>query len=302
MKFNRTLFKVALIVLGVLAPVAIFLRLHTYASDLEPATGFFVRESLSCLIYNIIGFAVFALSVLLALTRGGETFSSSDDQSREEILLQDPTRSEAEMDVPDGHLHGFAKCASVWEGTLSSFASFLPGFGMLAYALAFFTDKELLSDPYHLTYALLSVASGAYFILYALKNNPVRTRLRPFFALVPAFWCTVRMVVEYRDLARFVNKTLYIGQFLFVISALLFFLYQAQLFLGEKPMTRPNSYAFAALAPAFFGITARLPQLIAVAMDRVSMDALDASSMLIDLAITFFVCVKIQSVWREGNN
>ena len=37
-------------------------------------------------------------------------------------------------------------------------------------------------------------------------------------------------------------------------------------------------------------------------MDRVSMDAVDASGMLMDLAITFFVCVKIQSVWREGNN
>ena len=41
MKFNRSLFLVALIVCGALVPVGLFLRLHTYSVDLEAASGFF---------------------------------------------------------------------------------------------------------------------------------------------------------------------------------------------------------------------------------------------------------------------
>ena len=102
--------------------------------------------------------------------------------------------------------------------------------------------------------------------------------------------------MEYRDLARFVNKSLYIGQFLFIISALLFFLYQAQLFLGEAPFDRPNAYAFSALAVAYFGITCRLPQLIAVFGDKAAVDLVAASSMVIDLAITLLALVKTRTV------
>ena len=120
-----------------------------------------------------------------------------------------------------------------WQGFFSAFASILPGFGFLSYSLAF-VATDLIRDRYHLVFAILSALSGTYFIFAAIGNSPRKSKLRAFSALLPAFWCTVRMVVEYRDLTRFINKTLYVGQFLFILSALVFFLYHAQLLLDEK--------------------------------------------------------------------
>ena len=178
---------------------------------------------------------------------------------------------------------------------LSAFLSILPGFGFLCYSLAFILTG-LHRESYHLLYTILSTLSGAYFIFTAIGNSERKNKLRAFFALTPAFWCTMRMVVEYRDLTRFINKSLYVGQFLFVLSAMIFFVYQAQLLLDEKTMLCPNAVAISALSVVFFGFTTRLPQLIAVFGDKVSVDLIDTAGILIDLAITLYALTKIRAL------
>ncbi len=292
-------------ILVISAPVFL-LRLFIYWSEIEPSSGFFVGKGIPCLIYNIIGFLVFALCLFFAWRKvGGKVGVKEKKVSRdpkasrneEEFFFQDDEVSPAESEPREENtLDDYVEKIATWQGTLSAFSCFLPGFGFLAYALSFATEKGLFSDPYRLIFSILSALSGAYFLFAAAGNSSKKSIFRAFFSLVPALWCTVRMVVEYRDLTRFVNKSLYIGQFLFIISALIFFLYQSQLLLKEKALFDPNALAFSALPAIFFGITSRLPQLFAVVMDRISMDLVDASSLLIDLAITLFVWIKIRQI------
>ncbi|MBR3837136.1 MAG: hypothetical protein IKJ74_03235 [Clostridia bacterium] len=304
MKFQHKLYQLTVWLLAVAAVAAVVLRLFTYWTELEGATGFFAGNGTACFIYNVLGFAVFALCLLFSMNKGGsllsDTPAQAEENSEDRLLAQSEEDFFEEMNpsAPSAKdpLPFFSGAVSTWQGTLSAFATFLPGFGFLAYSLSFFATGQT-SDPYNMVFALLSALSGLYFIVLARSNSVEKSRGKAFFALIPALWCTVRLVVEYRDLARFVNKSLYIGQFLFVISALLFFLYQAQLFLGEKPFDRPNSYAFSALAVAFFGITCRLPQLIAVFGDKAAVDLVAASSLVIDLAITLLALIKARTVW-----
>jgi len=303
MKFQRKLYQLSLWILAVAAVCAVILRLYTYWNELEGATGFFLENGSACTVFNVLGFLVFALCLLFSLSKGGillqDTPEQTEDSSEDKLLAQSEEEffGETEPATPAKNpLHFFSASVSTWQGTLSAFASFLPGFGFLAYSFSFFA-AGLTSDPYNMIFALLSALSGLYFILLARQNSVEKSYGRAFFALIPALWCTVRMVVEYRDLARFVNKSLYVGQFLFIISALLFFLYQAQLFLGEKPFDRPNSYAFSAIAVAYFGITCRVPQLIAVFGDKAAVDLVAASSLVIDLAITLLALIKARTVW-----
>ena len=306
MKFDRKLFKRICGLVSAIALPALVFRLITYWTELEIHTGFFKKTPTACLIYNGIGFFVFFLCLFFAVqkfirTREKKRVANTHTTvapgiGANTLLMQNQEFFEVEEDMPHLFLQGFARKSAIWEGTLSAFSTFLPGFGFIAYALSFVINPNLELNAYYLAFAILSALSGAYFIFSGISNSSYKSTTRPFFALVPAFWCTVRMVVEYRDLARFVNKTLYIGQFLFIISALLFFLYQAQLLLGEKTMDSPNAYSFSALATTFFGITCRLPQLFAVMGDRISLDLVDASTLIIDLAITLFVFIKIWSL------
>ncbi len=306
MKYDRKLFKRICTLISAVALPAFILRLVTYWSELEIHTGFFKKAPTACLIYNGIGFTVFFLCLFFAVQKLFHTkekkrpapdhTSVASGIGANTLLMQNQEFFEVEMDMPELFLQGFARKSAIWEGTLSAFSTFLPGFGFIAYALSFVINPNIEFNAYYLAFALLSALSGAYFIFSGISNSSHKSATRPYFALIPAFWCTVRMVVEYRDLARFVNKTLYIGQFLFIISALLFFLYQAQLLLGEKAMDSPNAYSFSALATAFFGITCRLPQLFAVMGDRISLDLVDASTLIIDLSITLFVFIKIWSL------
>jgi hypothetical protein len=213
--------------------------------------------------------------------------------------MQEEEEEIEEQAFPEFFLHGFAKKASRWSGTFSAFATILPGFGFFAHALSLFFHSKTNVSPYTLIFALFSLLSGAFFLFFAFRNSIEKTSFLAFCALIPAFWCAVRMVVEYRDIARFVNKSLYIGQFLFVISLLVFFLYQAQTLLGEENFVSPNFYVFSGLATAFFGLTARLPQLLAVMGEKISMDLVDSSTLLMDLAITLFVIVKLSGVTKE---
>ncbi len=310
MNFDRKSAKRIFQFLGMISPVAIALRLFTYWKEIEIATGFFTGKGTACLCYNVFGFAVFFLCLLMAYRKKNyvktenrrhrdDSVEISPEIGANTLLIQNQEVFEAEEDLPHLFLQGFARKIAIWEGTLSAFTTFLPGFGFLAYALSFLTHPNLSGDPYNLIFAVLSVFSGMFFILNAIQNAPEKSSKKPFFALIPAFWCTVRLVVEYRDITRFVNKGIYVGQFLFIISTLIFFVHQAQLLFGEDRYAAPNTYAYAGMAAAFFGVTCRFPHLLAVLGDRVSMDLIDAASLLMDLAITVFILMKISVIIRK---
>lgn len=304
MKFNKRLFRKALKILYVLIPLMFALRLVTYFSELDVATGFFKGNGAYCTLYNIIGFGVFFLCLALSFTKGGSSTGSnvSRTPNGEDLFVNKQEGYDAEEFYPQYFYQGFARKTVVWNGTLSAFCSFLPGFGFLAYAIAYLTNDTLSSDPYAVLFSVLSILSGAYFIYFSIRNSPELNRKQSFFALIPALWCTARLVVEYRDLARFVNKSLYIGQFLFLISVMLFFMYQAQLLLGEDALSRPNSYAFTAIPAVYFGITGRFTQLVAGLTDRIPLDLVDASALLIDLAITLYIILKIAAIAKSRRN
>ncbi len=303
MKFNKRLFRKFVFVLAILVPIMFFLRIITYFTELSLSNGLFNGNGTICTVYNAVGFVIFFLCLALSFSKkGSDVYASKVKSESEDLLIHRQEVFDEEEAYPQYFHQGFTRKTIVWNGTLSAFASLLPGFGFLAYALAFFLNDKFSSDPFAIVFSILSVLSGAYFIFAALRNSPELDKKQAFFALLPAFWCTVRLVIEYRDLARFVNKSLYIGQFLFVISAMIFFLYQAQLLLGEDSLTRPNSYAFTALPTVFFGLTSRLPHLIAGASDRIRWDLVDASGILIDLAITLYVIIKISCIMKRSRN
>ena len=427
MKFNPKPFRLCFRILAFITPFAFLLRLFTYWFEVESATGFFKGQGLSCTLYNVLGFIVFAICfAFVALTKspvptpenklvpeedfpeeysdevsaeyaeeysdeapaeyaeeysqeapaeyaeeysqeapveyaeeysqeapaeyaeeysqesteaecallaGGapaQSFSleegafpreENEALSPEEALEEEPEflssvmESGAEPKDRGSHrtvrhrsrrkvelLPDFCILCTTWQGTLSAFVTFLTGFAFFAYSLSFLTDPAMILDPYRQAFSLLSFLSGAYFLFAGLKSSRRKRKLLPFFALIPSLWCTVRMVIEYRDLARFINKSLYIGQFLFIISALIYLMYHAQMHLGEKIMTVPNKYLFSALATAFFGVSARLPQIIGAAFGRISMDLVDCAALFIDLAITCFVLVKLRVFLSKKND
>lgn len=301
MKFDYKLFKKVLIGLGILSPLAFGLRLFTYWQELEVPTGFFSGNGAGCYVFNVFGFAVFFLCLALTYRKKGSYIGSSAVSSaparveNEDDLLrqEEEVFEEVQEEFPQYFLHGFSKKCAMWFGTFSAFAALFPGFGLISHGLSFLLDKEGTSDPYTLIYALLTLISGSFFLFYGFRNSCERSRFAAFFALVPAFWCTLRMITEYRDLTRFLNKSLYVGQFLFVISALIFFLNQAQILLGEDLLARPNAYAFSGLSVVFFGITARLPQLFAIMGERIQTDLYSSTVLLADLSLTVFVAAKL---------
>lgn len=320
MKLNRNLLKCMVFLAAILIPVTFALRLYAYWFDLDVATGFFRTNSIACNTANGIGLLFFALCLLLAAIKkdlpstekkaklaeeDAAVFHELYDEAfslpkEENLILEDINEDifeENPLQLP--LLEGYAKKVSMWTGTFSAFASFLPGFGFAAYAVAFFLQNKGAENTFFYLHAFLSLISAAFFLVFSLRNSPEKNKFIPFFALAPAFWCTMRMVIEYRDLTRFMNKTLYVGQFLFVICALIFFLYQAELLLGEKNFSNPNFYAFFAASTLFFGLSARLSHLIAGLGGMVSIDLIDATSLLIDLAITLFVAAKLSAFLKK---
>ena len=301
MKLDYKLFKKIILAFAVLAPLSFILRIYTYWKELDVTTGFFSGNGAGCFVFNVIAFVVFFLCLILTYHKKGSTVGSAvvpvprntalDDDS---LVVQDSNPlDEAEEEFPQYFLHGFAKECAIWPGTFSAFAAFFIGFGFLSHGISFFLDHNTLSDPYALIYMVLSLISGIFYLYYTFRNSSERSRLVAILALAPAFWCTLRMVIEYRDLTRFLNKDLYVGQFLFVIAALVFFLYQAQILLGEDALSRPNAYVFSGAAVAFLGLTARLPQLFAIMGARLHIDLYTSTSLLADLAITLFVTSKL---------
>ncbi len=316
MKQNRNLLTYTVVLIAVLIPPALALRLYAYFYDLDVATGFFLAKSTACTVYNGIGIFVFLLCLLLGALKkdlpspkrkekiteeeGTAVFDEafSFPEEKESLILEEEDVFKAPpLNLP--LLEGSAKKASLWTGTLSAFASFLPGFAFAAYAVVFFMQNKTAGTAFFSAHGVLSLLSGLFFLIFSLRNSPKKSKVISFFALVPAFWCTLRMVIEYRDLTRFMNKPLYVGQFLFIISALVFFLYQAELLLGEKNFSNPNFYAFFAASTLFFGLSARLSQLIAAFGGVISLDLIDAAAMLIDLTITLFAATKLSSLLKK---
>ena len=296
MNLNRKALDAAGKILTVTAIVAAVLRLVTYWMEIEANTGFFLKNGTACTVYNVIGFAVFGLALVFSLKKTKETVMPAPVFQPTETALIAEEQEVPVSTLPESErLSEYPRKIARWNSFVSAFLSLLPGFSFLCYSLAF-VMTGLHRESYHLLYTILSTLSGAYFIFTAIGNSEQKNKLRAFFALTPAFWCTMRMVVEYRDLTRFINKSLYVGQFLFILSAMIFFVYQAQLLLDEKTMLCPNAVAFSGIAVVFFGFTTRLPQLIAVFGDKVSVDLIDTVGILIDLAITLYALTKIRAL------
>ena len=307
MKFDRKNVNRLFRLLFLLIPPAFALRIYTYWAEIDPKTGFFVRNGAACVVFNALCFLVFLLCLVLAQSKGGDINTrkekekpalTQEDFDQNELLVRNQEQEEEE-DYPEFFLQGIARQSAVWSGTRTAFAHFLPGFFFFFFFLSFFSDTEQLKNPLTLAQALLSLLSAAYFLSGAINNSPEIRKGRAFFALTPALWCTVRMIAEYRDIARFVNKTMYASSFFFLLSATVFFVYQAQLLLGEKTTDRPNAYAFSALAVAFFGLVVRMPHLLAMMSVRVPMDMTDAACVLMDLVIAFYALVKVRAAMKK---
>ena len=70
MKFNPKPFRLCFRILAFITPFAFLLRLFTYWFEVESATGFFKGQGLSCTLYNVLGFIVFAICfAFVALTK-----------------------------------------------------------------------------------------------------------------------------------------------------------------------------------------------------------------------------------------
>lgn len=308
MKFDRRTMNLLLRVLFILLPVAFGLRMYTFWVEIDPITGFFTGRGAGCVTFNAIGIAIFFVCLLLARIVKGDvivprkkpkTVPTAKDFEEKELLVRNQELAEEEEDFPEFFLQGVARKSAMWRGTRTAFAHFLPGFFFLFFFLTFFVHAEQLKNPLILVYALLTLLSAVYFLWSAFVNSPEIRKGRAFFALTPAAWYTVRMVVEYRDLVRFVNKAMYAAPFLFLLSAMIFFLYQAQLLLGDPAMDRPNAYIFSALPVIFFGLAERFPYLLAMMSTRVSMDLTDVSCVLMDLGIAFYALIKLRAVLKS---
>jgi len=291
-------------ILSALLPFALILRLYVYWQEIEPATGFFKEEALFCHVYNVAGFLVFFLCLVLS-------FLSGRKQKRSEKKAAEEARSDGEakfepsliFDAPaeeparPGELPLASRRCAQWRGVFSAFASFLPAFSLLCYAALFLTQPEASRN--HLIWAVFSAVCGFFLFFFALLNSPRINRFRAFALMLPAFWSTWRLVQEYQDLDRFTNKTMYVGQFLFLISCTVFFCYLAQMLLGEKALFRPGQFAFSALPVIFFGCSARLPQLIAAVFQMAELDLVDGAALLVDLSLTVFVAGKMRTFLQK---
>ena len=183
--------------------------------------------------------------------------------------------------------------ASTWEGTLSAFSYLLPGFGFLFFALSFLLRGKL--DGLTFLFSIISALCGAFFLFAGIRNRSDKSVPFAFFGLIPAVWATLRMVIEYRDVDKYVNRDLYTANLIFLIAVVCFFVYQAQVTLGNEAYAMPRSWAASALLVLLFGLSARLPQLIGLLADRLGeMDLVDAAGLVLDLSLTLFAGLKLR--------
>ena len=310
MKLDYKLYRKLLPFLGILCALAFGLRIYTYWKELDVANGFFAGNGAGCVVFNVLSFAVFFLCLLFTYRKSGTSVGSStvsvsrtarnEEEDEDSLLINDSDPlDEVEEEFPTFFLHGFAKKCAVWFGTFSALAALLPGFGLLSHGISFLLEKDSAKDPYTTVYMLLTIASGIFFLFYALRNSSEKSLPTAIFSLVPAFAFAMRLITEYRDMEQFLNKAMYVGQFLFVIAALSFFLNQSQILLGEDNFGSPNAYVFSGVAVVFFGLAARLPQLFAIMGSRIQMNLYTSTALLADLALTLFVASKLMTVTKR---
>lgn len=304
MKFNRSGLKKLMIFLAILTPICFALRLYTYLNEFNANTGFFHGKSFGCTLFNIFALLVFFLCLLLSFSKKGDGLKTKEARiefsgSPEDDLLVQARNLEL-SETKTSKYTGFEKTVRSFAGTLSAFATLFLSLSFFSFAITLLLTEGTLKDYYEIALLAFSVLGGLFFLLFAFKNSPKANNGMALFALTPVLWCALRLLTEYRDLTRFMNKSLYVGQFLFVIATLIFFVYQAQLILNDKALLKPNSYGFNLLSVLFFGLTARVPVLVAVLTEKITLNLIDSSSLLIDLAITLYAAVKLKGIFKNS--
>ncbi len=300
MPFHAKTFQKLLIFISICTPITFLLRLWILFKTVDPQSGFFRTSSLFCTLFNIIAFAAFffLLIVAIRLSRKGAEAAEEEVSAEGDFLYYKEEDELPEVDPADpDFLHGFAASSKTWLGTLSAFSYFLLGFGFLFSAFASVPEE---SAAFRYALVILQLVGGVSLLIGAVQNSSKKSVPLSFLSLAPALYFAVRMVVEYRDVAQYANKSLYIGQFLFLISALLFFLYQAEISLGWPAYAHPDLYAASALLCVFFGCNTVLPKFIAVFAAVATLSAADTAALLVNLALTLFAAAKLVAFRLEN--
>ena len=299
----RKLFSVFLF----LAPAAAVIRLLILFLTVDPATGFFRSSPALCTVFNavllLILFAMVLYGYFLARKKPDEPLpvpaKKPEEPDGDAFLLQQEEEEEEAESQPDdpAYLHGAGEIAMTWKGTLSAFASYLLPLAFFASAFAVIPKAD---STLRTIWAILEILGALAMFLAALRASAKKSPLYSWLLTAPVFLYAVRMVADYRDLDLTKNKSLYIGTFLFVLTAILFFTYQAELSFGHPGFCHPDLYAHLALLTAFLGAAVLLPQFIAVFAGDFSLDPTELATLLTDLATAFYAGVKAFLLTREN--
>lgn len=286
----------------ILAPFALIFRLFIYWQEVDPATGFFKETGLYAAVFNGVAFLVFFFCLICAFLKFKNSPWQWEETAKEKEEPVNPKTldlifvSTEETSVNPAPESPEIQALS-WKGSLSAFGALLPGFAFLAYFALAMTDEAVFQGQ--LFFHGFSALCGFALIFQAYLNPVRRSVFCALASFLPAIWFAWRLVLEYQDIARFPNKSMYVGQFLFLIAAVFFFSFRSQLFFGEKALNRPYAFGFSALAAVFFGISARLASPIAAMGGKLTFDLTDASFLIIDLAVTLSALIQLRSFLKE---
>ena len=301
MEFNIKRFRFLFFLFAVLTPIALGARLYILFATVDPETGFFRSSSLFCTVFNVVSLALFfgvIFSGLLFRKKTGKKKKApvkAEAPETDEILVRaDAAQAEEDPEDPD-LLQGVCAESQTWHGTVSAFLYFLLGLTMIAAPiLSFFYPADLLER----LAAVFQIAAGLSFLIAAVKNSKKKRTSFPLLSLTPVIYFALRMVAEYHTMDH-PNKAIYAGQLLFLLSALLFFLYQAELSFGHESYCHTDLYAGFALLTVFFGLGVVLPRFLAMLFGGFSPEPVELAAILSDLVIPFFAGGKILALPRE---
>ncbi len=301
MELNVRRFRLLFLLFSVLTPVALGARLFILFATVDPETGFFRSSSLFCTVFNVVSLALFFGVIFSGLLFRKKTKKKkkapelSVVPESEEVLTQEDAAQPEEDPEDPTVLQGVCADSQTWQGTFSAFLYFLLGFAMIAAPiLSLFCEADLLER----LAAGFQIAAGLAFLIAAVKNTRKKRTLFTFFSLTPVVYLALRMVAEYHTTDH-PNKAIYVGQLLFILSALLFFLYQAELSFGHENYCHTDLYAGFALLTVFFGLGVMLPRFLAMLFGGFSQEPAELATLLSDLVIAFFAGGKILALPRE---
>lgn len=320
MNYNRKAFFAVFTALAVLTPAAFVLRLFILFGSVDGETGFFTNSPVPCILYNILAFIVLgSLLIIGNLFRGkkekpAEKIEENADSVAADLEKTEPDflfrqssgareaerRKSEEASGKSARLTGISRIAVTWNGTLSCFSQILCGIFFLVSALFLCpVDGEAMANDEFIL-AVFSAVSGACILLNAVLNKSKYISWRFPLSFAPVIWCAARMVAEYRDLMKYANKTLYVAPLLYLISVMLFFLYQSQKTLDTDFDSPSGLYLATGCAAVYFGISSQLAQAFFLASDRFQADTADAGLLMLDLCITFYILMKIVTVQKKA--